>query len=365
MSKPKKIFIPGYDFFFWPYEEQTHMKHKVLASYFEIWATKLGKYTDVIFFDCHGGCGAYLSNDNPSWGSSILVSQKATELNKKHERKIRILVSEKDPKNYENLKAVISSLCLQNPPKIVNMAFEKVIYNPYVVKLYSHYPTLFFVDPFGYSLDFSVLKRAMGFPKNELLINFMFDYINRFISVPEESPKFDKLFGCDNWREAIQLSGFEREKKLVEVFRNQLKKFSKYVFPYRISVYDKDRTYYYLFHATNHPDGCNIMKSCFASFNNGKVEYLGNRSSVLTLFDLEEVKNMEIQNYLLDRFHGASMTFSQIVETIIDDTFYLEKDIRSALRALQREKKIEVQPVTSKRNGIAGDDIVKFGEMLA
>lgn len=362
MSKPKRIYRPEYDFFFWPYEEQTQMKHRVLASYFNVWATKLGKYSKVNFFDCHGGCGAYWSNGTPSWGSPILVAQKAAKLNKNLGREINILVSENNPENFQNLRAVIDSLNLELPPRIAEVAFEDAVKDPSFIKLYSDYPSLFFIDPFGYNLDFSVLEQIMSVSKNELLINFMFDYINRFISSPDESQKFDRLFGCGDWRDAIPLSGFERERKIVEIFKRQLKKFSKYVFPYRISVYDKNRTYYYIFHATDHIDGCNIMKSCFASYNHGKVEYLGNRSNAITLFDLEVVKNKEIENYLIRRFHGASISFSQIVHAIIEDTFYLEKDIRTALKEMRREKKITVQPVTSKRDGLGGKDIVIFAE---
>ena len=361
MSKPEELYVNGYDFFFWPYEEQTQMKHKVLVEYFRSWATILGKYSTVNFFDCHGGCGAYLKNDTPCWGSSLLVAIEADKLKQKLGRNVNIYVSESDHDNKENLKKIIKSHKLTTVLKVVEITFEDMVKNPNCIRIYSKIPSLFFIDPFGYSLDYSLLEQIMRYPQNELLINFMFYFITRFIALPDQAENFDKLFGCQDWRDAIPLSGVEREKKLVEVYKRQLKKFAKYVFAYRLSFYDKNRTYYYIFHATNHIKGCNIMKSSFATLNNGKVEYLGQRNDFISFFDLDEVKTQEIKDYLLRHFTRKEITFDQIVDEIIEDTFYLEKDIRAALHSLNSENKISVTPVTSHtQKGLSGADIICF-----
>ena len=51
MSKPEKKWVEGKDFFHWKYEQQTEMKHKVVTEYFRVWATMLGQYNKVMFFD--------------------------------------------------------------------------------------------------------------------------------------------------------------------------------------------------------------------------------------------------------------------------------------------------------------------------
>jgi len=368
MAKPKKIIVDGYNFYFWPYEEQTRMKHKVLVEYFDIWATKLGKYHSISFFDCHGGCGAYWIDGSPFWGSSLLIAEKGEILYKRLNRDIRTLkiyVTESDQDNCENLAKVMNFRDdLMCKSRISKITFEDMIKNEECRRIYSQTPSLFFIDPFGYCLDYSVLVQIMRYPKNELLINFMFDYINRFISLPDQAANFNALFGCEDWKEAILLSGFEREKKLVEVFKKQLKRIAKHVFAYKLSFYDKERTYYYIFHATDNLDGCAIMKSCFASLNNGKVEYLGNRNDTVTLFDLYDFKTQEVKDYLLSRFEGTKISFTEIVEAIIDDTFFLEKDIRSALKCLLSEGHIQKILVSSKTDrGLSGDDIINFSEV--
>lgn len=364
MAKPQEIQKAGYEFFFWPYEEQTKMKHKVLTEYSKIWITKLGKYNTVNFFDCYGGCGAYWENDNPAWGSSILIakeSQKICESLNRDIRKVNIFVSENDRSNFINLKKVIEFCNLSCKPRLAEMAFEDMIMKDGCIALYAEHPSLFFIDPFGYSLDYSLLEQIMKYPKNELLINFMFDYINRFISFPEQADRFDKLFGCSDWRGAVSLTGLEREKKIVSIFKRQLKQFAKYVFAYKLSFFDKDRTYYYIFHATDHLEGCSIMKSCFASLNNGKVEYLGNRSDVLTLFDLSDFKLNEVKDYLINKFAGMCLTFKDIIDQTVDDTLYLEKDIRAALKDLKSDHVIQTKPVTSQtERGLNGEDVITF-----
>lgn len=366
MAKPQVIRKGGYAFFLWPYEEQTKMKHKVLLEYFKVWATKLGKYSSVNFFDCHGGCGAYWDGSSPAWGSSILVAKEAQSLCKNLNRdikKINIYVTESDHSNFLNLNKVIEYSCLSCEPRVAEMTFEDMVMNDNCRLLYANTPSLFFIDPFGYSLGYSYLEQIMQYSKNELLINFMFDYINRFISLPDQADHFDDLFGCNEWREAILLNGLEREKKLVEIFKRQLKRFAKYVFAYKLSFFDKNRTYYYIFHATDHLEGCSIMKSCFAALNNGKAEYLGNRSNVITLFDLDDFKMGEVKNYLLHRFSRRRLRFIDIIDQIVDETLYLDKDIRNALKSLKSDCLIQTIPVTSQtERGLSGEDVIIFKE---
>ena len=59
--------------------------------------------------------------------------------------------------------------------------------------------SLVFIDPkgwTGYALD--KIKPILDL-RGEVLINFMFDHINRFISAPEIAKTIDPLFGYGNW----------------------------------------------------------------------------------------------------------------------------------------------------------------------
>lgn len=368
MSKPKKYYIDGKGYFLWKYEEQTQMKHKVVTDYFKIWATKLGQYYTVYYFDCFGGCGAYLENEKIYYGSPFLAAEAATELKKSLGRKIEIYVIEPDKDNFENLIKVKEDLSdkLTVLPSIGKMTFENYIKHKWTINKYRdpNAPAFFFIDPFGYSLDFSDIEDIMKYQRNEMVINFMFDYISRFIDTGDNTKleeRYDRFFGCGEWREAIKLKGEEREKKLIDVYKRQLKKNAKFVFPYKISFPDKDRTYYYLFHVTNNIDGCTIMKSVFANWNHGRVEYLGRKGDELTLFDMREFKIGDIKSVLTSKYSGKETTFVDIVESVIDETLFLEKDIRAAIKEMKKEGLVNTTPVTSKTDrGLKGDDIVTF-----
>ena len=365
MAKPKKLRIDGKDYYLWKYEEQTQMKHKVVIDYFKLWATILGQYYTVYFFDCFGGCGAYLDGDKIYYGSPFLAAEVASELKETLGRKVEIYVTEADKSNFENLKKVRDDLSdkLTVLPNIGEMTFEDYIKHKWTVNKYKDpkSPVFLFLDPFGYSMDFDDIKDIMRYQRNEMVINFMFDFISRFVKMEDIEERYDRFFGCTDWREARDLNGDDREKKLVDIYKRQLKKSSKFVFPYKISFPDKDRTYYYLFHVTNDINGCSIMKSVFASWNYGRVEYLGKKGDELTLFDLQEFKIGDIKSALISKYAGKEMSFIEIVEDIIDETLFIEKDIRAAIKEMKKEGTVTITPVTSKTDrGLQGDDMVAF-----
>lgn len=363
-NAPEKLYVEGIDYYFWRYELQTQAKHKVLKEYFPSWAKILGAYNSkVCFFDCFGGCGAYIEADGSQhMGSPFIVAEEATKLKKSLNRDVRIFVIEPDKANYENLKKICDSCTeLLVKPRFSNSLFEEVIHHNQVKQIYQQYPSFFFVDPFGFSICMEDLLMLMHAQKNELLINFMFDHVSRFIGKPELSGTYDKFFGCGDWRDAISLNGSAREEKLVEIYTKQLKKSAKYVFPFRMQYPDRDRTYYYLFHVTNHIKGCSIMKSAFAAVNYGRVEYLGYRENEMTIFDIQAVKEGDIAEYLKKRYAGKTKTFNEIVEEIIDETFFLEKDIRSSLQGMRKAGLIKVNPVSSKtQRGLGNQDQIAF-----
>lgn len=103
------------------------------------------------------------------------------------------------------------------------------------------------------------------------------------------------------------------------------------------------------------------MKSVFASWNYGRVEYLGRKGNALTLFDLQEYKIEDIKTTLISKYAGKQMSFMEIVEDIIEDTLFIEKDIRAAIKEMKKEGTVKTTPITSKTNrGLTGDDMISF-----
>lgn len=358
--KPKEIAIPDKQYFAWPYEKQTQVKHSVLSAYAKIWISKLGSKRNTLFFDCHGGCGAYIKDDGTiSYGSSIIVKQIADKLSEKRTTKTGVYYCEKDQKTYNNFVSVMSDLGIS---KIVknNDCFENVISNPSVMNYYNNYPTLFLIDPFGYNLDIGNLSGLMKGFGNEIILNFMFDYISRFLSVSSNEKTFNTFFGTDEWKCALALSGQKRENYLVDLMKNRLKDITgaKYVFPYRLCFPNKDQTYYYLIHVTNHIDGITLMKEAFASVNNGKVQYLGKHNDEISLFDFNWYKADDIYKCYLENRKGRRITVNELWESIVEETAYTKKDLAGILDELVNSNKICVERKTSKRGSYRENDVI-------
>ena len=360
MSKPKEISVNGKQYFAWPYEEQTQVKHKVLGAYSRIWIAKLGCRSNTLFFDCHGGCGAYIKDDGSiHYGSSIIVKMIGDEVNEKRTFKTGVINCEIEKRYYDNFLNVVKDI---GSVKIAsyNDCFENVVKHSNVVKLYKQYPTLFLVDPFGYNFAISDLSELMNSFGNEIIVNFMFDFINRFISKPELEEVLTSFFGSDEWKQAISLSGQQRETFLVNLFRSKLKEITgaKYVFSYRLCYPNKDQTYYYLIHATNHIDGITLMKDAFASINNGHVQYLGKNNNVISLFDMNCYKADDIYKSFLVKYKGGKIEFNTFWAEIVEDTAYTIKDLSESIKELETEGKVSIIRVSSKRGSYKNKDVI-------
>jgi len=367
MAKPENIPVYGKDYYAWNYEEQTQMKHRVLRAYYRVYASKLGRSRNTLFFDCHGGCGAYIQSDGTlSYGSSILINSVAEQVfaNRPFTHN-HIIICERDKGYFENLNKVLKDLGIYDKRIITyNKDYNDALLDSSNKVAYRSNSTLFFIDPFGYydtpMLGMGDLMKHFG---NEILVNFMFDFLNRGISVSNiDESQLTSFFGCEDWKNARYLSGGERETFLVDLYKRKLKETTRanFVFAYRLCYPAKDQTYYYLIHATNHIDGISLMKSSFASINYGRVEYLGKRNDEMSLFDMDYYKQSELANLLNKKFTGKTFSFIEILESIIEDTASLEKDLRGALKEMEKRGEVSIRRIDSAKTGLKGKDEVTF-----
>lgn len=365
--KPSEVMISDKNYFAWPYEEQTQIKHRVIETYAKVYMSKLGARSNTLFVDCHGGCGAYVDqNNNLYFGSSIRVHQVSESVFAHRQTKNGIIICESDTKTYENLIKVVGDLKIRDIMIFPNN-YNEVLRKPNVIEYYQKYPTLFFIDPFGYyDTPMENMRNLMRPFGNEIIINFMFDFLNRGISISAiQEDQLTSFFGSNEWCKARELSGLERERFLVNLYKKNLKKKTgaKYVFAYRLCYPNRNQTYYYLIHATKNIQGIGCMKECFALINNGRVEFLGKRNSEISLFDMDFFKQNEINYLLKNKYAGRKISFQEMWEDIVEDTAVLEKDLRATLKAMEKQREIEVVRFTSKTpKGLSGNDQIIFTE---
>lgn len=365
MSKENPISVPGKNYFAYKYKEHTQMKHKMLRCYLEKWLVILGKYHSINYFDCFGGCGLY-TIDNVSFdpGSPLIAAQvwqdKGNQANN-----LRMVCIESKLTNLKNLEKVFNDY----HPSFKKTWFVHDEFDSTVNAILDNIeqsdkdlaPSFFFVDPFGFSLKYTTIKRIMNVAKSEVFLNFMYDSVQRHITNSKVENCLDELFGCKQWRDIGECSPHKKERAIIGLYRDQLKKASNYVMPFKVCYPDRNRTIYYLVHLTNNLKGASIMKSCVAETNNGQLSYLGKQKDQSTFFETSSYKEEDLRRLLIDMLSLKDMTFNKILSQLIDSTQYLEKDIRAVLNLLRKEGLVQKTAVSSvQERALKEDDILSL-----
>jgi len=366
----------------WVYREHTRIKHELLRKYLRPWITKLGKYhRKILFFDGFAGRGEYIDEKTGevlTVGSPIVALQLADELLRSCEERKRqpyfdkfiCIAIEKDKENFGNLESVISREKEEIKFKdkidvhLINDEFANVVEE--VIKEVGERiaPSFFFIDPFGFSgVPFRAVKNILSLPRTEIFFTFMTRDINRFLELPQVEKHLDDLYPTSEW---LKIKDWhKRDQQLVDLYLKSLHEEAnvKYAWPFRVCMDERYQTLHYLIHATNHFDGLKIMKDIMHKQGaSGEFAWLGPKESFYRhqqkLFD-ETIPSLK--EYLLKRFRGETKTFEEILEETYQDTRFVEKQYRQALKKLEKERKIKVVRVTSKTlRGLGGKDRISF-----
>ena len=391
MKKEKTKSWSNVPFLTWEYEPQTEMKHKVLRYYLPMWAKILGKHnTELNYIDGFGGIGAYHHPENTGmeysmhhFGSPIFSLQTISRLQQKGEiDNANIIIIDENSDNIQNLKQIVEYIGNDNPNiHYINGDFDseinQILENDCRIGMY---PSFFLIDPFGFSIKFNTIKKIMEKDKTEVLINFMYNAISRYVHHPSEkiTKLYDELFGTPQWRNHADKSGEEKELSLVKLFREQCKEIASFVYPYKLNFPEKNRPYYYLFHLSNHYLACKLMKEAFAANNNNEFEYTGEQVRQPNLFDIYNEKHelavltnlcskcfvekkanicMKCMQELLD---VNSLTYRKFLGKIVDCLPFTEKEIKRMLNDFEKKGYLRVNSLRKRRQGFQPDDVLVF-----
>ncbi len=101
------------------------------------------------------------------------------------------------------------------------------------------------------------IKPVLLHQPGEVMVNFMYDFINRFLNLPtpQNEASLDRFFGTDRWR-AIR-NAPDREAASVQLYMEQLRLSGDftYVTSTRILKPLHNRAYFHLIYATRSPKG--------------------------------------------------------------------------------------------------------------
>jgi three-Cys-motif partner protein len=210
--------------------EQTYVKHFFLERYLERVAYNIFSFQDEFVY-VDGFSGPWQSSNEEFDDTSFVIA--INELRKIKtgfaERgksvRIRCLFIEKDPRVYSNLVQATRSITDIDVQTICG-SFEELI--PEIVNFVGSSFSLVFIDPTGWTgYGLKKITPLLNL-RGEIIINFMFDYINRFIDDPrpETAQTFNPLFGNSTWfteYSDLVAHGASREDAVLGVYKRNVR----------------------------------------------------------------------------------------------------------------------------------------------
>ena len=248
------------------------------------------------------------------------------------------LFIESDDDRYKHLVQVLDRI---KPTLPANVKFRPLLgkFNNQLTEIFANMeeqkrlraPTLAFVDPFGFSqTPFSAIARLMKYSKTEVLVNFMYEEINRFLSFPGFAALFNAQFGTPEWREAMKISDpFDRLIAIHDLYLMQLKTIAKYVRAF-LMVNRNNIPEYFLLFATNSIQGFETMKrSMWKVDPSGEFQFsdFTDAKKQIPLFN-PEPDYLWLRHRITDRFTRTEIAVEVLTEWVVTDTSFLSTHIK-------------------------------------
>ncbi|WP_052400045.1 three-Cys-motif partner protein TcmP [Methanobacterium formicicum] len=343
----------------WELEPHTAAKHVILEKYLGAWFPIMGTTNGrILYVDGFSGPGKY---KNGELGSPLIALNLAKD--HIHFDKLRSQIVfyfiEADEDRCLHLEKLLDDIDIPENFRV------QAICDTFVNTLTSIFerldeqnknlaPSFLFIDPFGYSqIPFHVIKKIMSYNRCEVLITFMYDYINRFIEQEDRAHLFDQLFGTDEWRKISTSENSEDRKDFVHnLYVSQLKDEAniKYVRSFEM-VNKKGHTEYFLIFGTNSIDGLKHMKYAMWKVDDVGDFRFSDRTDQNQTVLFEKTPNYEqLKTILIDKFKGQTVSVEELELFILEQTPFRESHYkRQILKPMETADSPEIEVFNRKR----------------
>lgn len=349
--------------------EQAYVKHRLLEAYLEklflivgLGAKTLG-IKELAYVDCFAGPWG---DESESLGStSIAISLRVLSkcrvalLGLGVDLSFRALYVEKDPKAFARLRQYLDS----REPDGVDaeaLAGDFIDLVPSIQEWADRESfAFFFIDPKAWRpVSVGVLKPLLQRAHSEFLINLMYDFVNRAVSMMEMKPQILELLG--EFPDVDGLSSIDRERALLAIYRRNLKQLipverqwparSAYA---RVLDPERDRPKYHLVYLTTHHRG--LIEFMEASEKLDLIQKLvradtkqrnrEEKSGMQGLFDdAEQVREQdghvgveEVEKYWLNQLSYEPRRFGEAeFADMLEETDWFPSDLQRALGNLMQ-----------------------------
>jgi three-Cys-motif partner protein len=315
----------------WELDRHSAAKHAILHRYLQAWLPILSRGNErVLYVDGFAGPGIY-SKGEP--GSPIIALQTAMEFVPRIQAELLFLFIEADRERYESLEAEVKKLALPNNIQVYlehgtcNETLSAVLDG--LDQQGQHLmPTFAFLDPFGFShTPFALVRRLSSHPRCEVLITFMYEEINRFLSQRDQPDNLDALFGTPNWRTALSMAGAnERREFIHELYKHQLEADAGIPFVRSFEMVNRgNRTDYFLFFGTKSRKGLMKMKEAMWKADTQSGLQFSDATNPNQVLFFEYAPNFaDVKARLVREFKGRTVGVDEIEEFVLVSTPYRE-----------------------------------------
>lgn len=346
--------------------EQAYVKHTILRTYLQRLFMIIGRSEQVInYVDCFAGPWSEESDDlrDTSIGISLsLMKDCAKSLEERHGAKVkfRALYIEKNDEAFAKLQKFLSN----NTGSVVDAS---CIHGDYTTKIDDIASwaklgfTFFFIDPKGWRkvINAPVLAPLLALNRTEFLINLMYDFLNRAMSMTAQQANVEELLG-----KPITFSGKETATERQHIIVSQYRQVVGDLYNGRtahvtVERPGMDRVLYFLIYLTRHSKGLIVFKEAaeqmemvqrVSQFETKLRQQASKRLPVYDLFSSPEDQpepvnvrdnRMLARKYLLTRLSSTPLLVDNdcwanfLVETELYPT-----DLQLAFKDLIKEEKV-------------------------
>jgi len=342
--------------FFETQHAPSQVKSAIVVGYFGSWSRimiKRARKATIGYVDLFAGRGRF---EDGSESTPMLISRKAAS-DAALRSALRIFFNDKSSNEISALQREI-----ENIPGIEQLThaprFNNEGVSPRLIQRLAEFrgiPTFLFADPFGYmGISLELIHLLLGNKKSEALIFFNTNRINAGIGNEFVRKHIDALFGtkrAETVRAKVALlHGEDRERAILDSFQEGLNAIGfRYVLRFRFRFRTAERTSHHLVHCSRHPLAEKIMKEIMDTYSAKTFEGVPRFEVPPTdygqqsLFD-EPAAPLTLEQELLHRFAGKTLTLPEIMQQHGPGTPYVERNYRAALWHLIDEGRVQSDP---------------------
>jgi len=313
--------------------EQTKAKHFILKRYLQALAFKVLRFSDITYVD--GFSGPWETQTEDFIDSSFMIAinvlkdaQQKIQTQTRRRPKIRCFFSENNSQAYVKLTAAIGSFHRPQEDFEIKTYFGE--FEDAVSEIQTFvgrsFP-LIFIDPTGWTgYSFNKINPLFNRPKCEVLINFMYDFINRAASMSDAKTiaSLDPILGGPHW-EARLNQDLPRGRAVEKLFRDNLAAAGgfDFVVSTKIDRSTTDRPHFFIAYGTKSRDGLKTFRD---------IEYDALKINARDRADAKE-RRRESKSGSPDLFSGLD---ADVQETTIDEIVEEQKTLaaRDTLKLL-------------------------------